>query len=297
MQETLIIKTGAAGDVVRTTSVLNVLEGNVTWIIAPENKPLLPDALPRLQLIPVVKLAGSDVLQKSFDLVLSLEETPACAAIASNVNTKKLTGVHLKDGNMTYTEDAAGWFDMSLISRKGKQIADQLKLENQFSFQHFLFEMIGKKFSGEPYIIYKKHQIKKNSNLLGIESRSGRVWPNKAWSGYNELRKKIMSEGFEVRTFTHKENLRDYLDEIASCSFIISGDSLPMHVAMAYQIPAIAIFNCTPPNEIYDYGSLTKIVSPLLRDNLYDRKYKKEIVNSIDIKSVYRQFKLLCSVK
>jgi len=33
MQNILIIKTGAAGDVVRTTSLLNILKGNIYWIV------------------------------------------------------------------------------------------------------------------------------------------------------------------------------------------------------------------------------------------------------------------------
>jgi ADP-heptose:LPS heptosyltransferase len=32
MENTLIIKTGAIGDVVRTTSLLNVIAGNIYWI-------------------------------------------------------------------------------------------------------------------------------------------------------------------------------------------------------------------------------------------------------------------------
>ncbi len=40
--KTLIIKTGASGDVVRTTSLLPALEGEVFWLTAAYNLPLFP---------------------------------------------------------------------------------------------------------------------------------------------------------------------------------------------------------------------------------------------------------------
>ncbi|MEI9910173.1 MAG: hypothetical protein WDO71_11120 [Bacteroidota bacterium] len=48
MENILIIKTGAAGDVVRTTSLLNVLSGNIYWVTSEGNKWLLPDYMPNL---------------------------------------------------------------------------------------------------------------------------------------------------------------------------------------------------------------------------------------------------------
>src|SRR5690606_28265482 len=42
---TLILKLNATGDVVRTTSLLRRLDGEVTWITAPTNVPLLDGVL------------------------------------------------------------------------------------------------------------------------------------------------------------------------------------------------------------------------------------------------------------
>ena len=42
MQKTLIIKTGAAGDVVRTTVLLNSLSGPITWVTDKKYTALLP---------------------------------------------------------------------------------------------------------------------------------------------------------------------------------------------------------------------------------------------------------------
>jgi heptosyltransferase II len=290
MQNILIIKTGAAGDVVRTTSLLNVLKGNIYWIVDTKNRWIFPDNLPGLHILTQADFERLNLGDITFDVVLSLEEDPACAQLASSVTSKQLIGVYLNQEGLTYSPQSSGWYDMSLISKKGSVVANALKKSNPFSFQHWLFNMVAKEFTNEPYVIYQDPAIKPIKGLVGIERRVGETWPNKGWNGYELLEKKIMSLGYQVRHFQQKENMRDYFDDIAQCSCIISGDSLPMHVAIAYQIPCIAIFNCTPPDEIHGYGHLTKIVSPLLKEFLYQPHYDEEVVSSIRVETVISAF-------
>jgi len=290
MQKILVIKTGAAGDVVRTTSLLNVLKGDITWIVDPKNQFIFPDQYNGLRLITDIETASIELKDEQFDLVLSLEEDENCARLASAIAARKLVGVHLGYDGLSYTDQPGGWFDMSLLSRRGKETANALKRTNPYSFQHWLFRMIGEEFKNEPYIIYRNPAVKRVQGLVGVETRAGNTWPDKAWDGYDQLIRLIEQNGYRVRTFSQKENIRDYFDEIASCSYIISGDSLPMHVALAYKIPCIAIFNCTPPGEIYDYGLLTKMKSPLLDKDLYSKKYNPEVVNSISVEEVIEAF-------
>ncbi len=293
MQKTLIIKQAAAGDVVRTTSILNVLEGKVYWVVNAENAPLFPDSHRGLELITNTDTALASLSKEQFNLVISFEEQINCAQLASSISAQKLTGVYLQGERLSYTDDAADWFDMSLISKKGQQHANQLKLKNSLTFQHILFKMVGQKFANHRPIIYRDEKIEKVRRLIGIDTRVGVTWPNKRWTGYDELIQLLQSDGYTIKLFAYKENIREYLDEIATCSCIISGDSLPMHVALGYGIPCIAIFNCTPPNEIHGYGLLKKIVSPLLHQNLYSRIYSEEVVQSISVTEVYDAFREL----
>jgi len=192
---------------------------------------------------------------------------------------------------MNYTEDSSGWFDMSLCSAKGRIEANRLKAVNTLPFQHWLFEMLGKKFNGEPYKVYRNPTVNRIPGLIGIEKRTGHTWPNKAWTGYDELSDQLKAEGYEITFFQQHERIRSYMDEIASCSCIICGDSLAMHLSLAYGIPCIALFNCTSPVEIFDYRVLQKIVSPLLLNNFYSRTYSKEVTQSIPVSEVYGAFK------
>lgn len=294
--KTLIIKTGAAGDVVRTTTLLNVLEGPITWIADRKNQSLFPDNLPSFKCVSL-ESAKADLVNEEFELVLSLEEDKECARLASKLKAKNKIGIYEEDGKLKYTEQSRGWFDMSLCSSKGREEANRLKKQNRLPFQHWLFEMIGKTFTNEPYRVYHNQAITNNSELIGIEKRIGDVWPNKAWRGYDELAEKLGRDGFKIKIFEQRASLRDYMDDIASCSCVISGDTLAMHLALAYHIPCIAVFNCTSPAEIHPYDTLKKIVSPLLNENFYSRVFSKEVIESVPVSNVYNAFKHLHLVK
>lgn len=291
MKNILIIKTGAAGDVVRTTSLLNALEGNIYWVTSPGNKWLLPDDMPNLVALTVQEAFHSlkDVL---FELVVSLEEDDECARLAGAMQSHELTGVYPGRGKADYTDNAASWFDMSMISRFGKDKADKLKAANGLTYQDCIFRMVGKKFNGEPYRIYTGKDIQSQYRLIGIEKRTGQRWPDKQWWGYDALVRELEAKDNPVKVFAQRNNIRDYLDDIAACSHIVSGDSLAMHIGMAYRKTGTAIFNCTSPQEIYDYGLLKKVVSPLLHKYFYSSRYDKEVIESIPLEDVYNTLPL-----
>ena len=145
----------------------------------------------------------------------------------------------------------------------------------------------------EKYCIYKNENILTKKKLVGIEKRSGNRWPNKFWSGYDQLAKNLSEQGFEIKILSQQNSIQKYLDDILTCSFIISGDTLAMHVALAYNKPCIAIFNCTSPQEIYDYGILKKIISPLLKEVFYQTDFNEKAINAIKIEEVEDVFKSL----
>jgi heptosyltransferase II len=289
MKKILLIKTGAAGDVVRTTTLLNVLQGAVTWVIDARYAPLLPEDHPAL--VKVIALEDAAALQaEQFDLTISLEEDPACARLATDIPTRKLIGVYQSPNGIIYTEEVKGWFDMSLISKLGRDAANAAKLANTHTFQHWLFQMLSLPFKGEPYQIYRNKNITASPGTIGIETRCGNRWPNKAWAGYETVAQKLTAAGYTCKVLAQRQHLRQYLDDIATCSYLISGDTLAMHVALAYGIPSLAIFNCTSPVEICDYGLLEKVVSPLLEKAYYGRDYSPAVVNSIPVEQVWNTF-------
>jgi heptosyltransferase-2 len=292
MENILIIKTGAAGDVVRTTSLLNVLQGNIYWVTANESKPLLPDIAAGLKVLSVEE-AFRSLRDIKFSRVISLEEDNDSAMLAGEINTNDLTGLYMTNGKMNYTDNSACWFDMSRVSKFGLAKANKLKAENPESFQFYIFKMLGKKFSGEPYRVFTDDSVKAKNKLIGIEKRTGRQWPNKQWWGYDKLISKLEKENYPVKVFEQRSNIRNYLRDIAACSHIVSGDTLAMHIALAYKKTCTAIFNCTSPQEIYDYGLLKKVVSTLLSKYFYSSSFDKEVVESVPLDEVYNTLSVL----
>ena len=48
----------------------------------------------------------------------------------------------------------------------------------------------------------------------------------------------------------------------------------------------VILFNCTPPNEIYDYGRMKKIVSPLINKYIFDRQDIREAQSAISVEGL-----------
>jgi heptosyltransferase II len=280
--KTLIVKLGATGDVVRTTPLLHRLEGEVTWVTASKNRILLENLadLPvNLQLMTWeerLSLQG-----RSFDLVIQLEDDWETAAIQKTVHWERHFGAYANgDGQMSYTEDSKRWFDLSLISTFGRTKADALKLQNRETYQDLIFEGLGLKFAGEKYCL----PATSASTLTGdvaIASEAGPVWPMKKWAHYEWLKQELEARGLKVNYLPTRATLPEHLADVRGHQCLVSGDSLPMHLAIGSGVPCVALFNCTSPWEIHDYGILTKLISPLLDEFFYKREFDVRATTAI----------------
>jgi len=292
MSNILICKTRALGDVVRTTPILRVINGNIFWLTSKEAVELLP----KLETLKILTPNEIDVLENiDFDLVLSLEEDAELAKFLTKLRYRKLIGVYydFESNSLSYTDESKEWYDMSLISKYGKEKADLLKWENRKSYQEILFGMIGKKFKGEEYLlnyeishIQKKHRKK----VIAIEKRAGEVWPMKMWPYYDELKAKIEKEGYEVIVLRQRDTLIEYIKDIDEADILICGDTLAMHLGIYLRKKVIALFLCTSPWEIYDYGRVVKIVNPFLKEAFYRRDYDEKLVKGITVDMVFEAF-------
>jgi heptosyltransferase II len=285
MQRTLILKLGATGDVVRTSALLRKLNGAVTWITAAKNIELVRNAAPNVHALTWedrLEVAGA-----TYDLAINLEDEPEVAEVLASLSARHLVGA-FKDrdtGAMGYTDTAAGWFDLSLISRHGRAGADALKLINRRTYQEAIFEALGWKFSVEQYVLPPTAK----SELVGdvaISSVAGPVWPMKAWAYYDELQVELERRGFTVNRLPTRGTLLEHLADVRGHRCVVCGDSLPMHLAIGSGVPCVAMFNCTSPWEICDYGLLTKMVSPRLSEFFYRRTFDEAATRAVSLDEV-----------
>jgi heptosyltransferase II len=284
--KTLIIKLGATGDVVRTTTLLSELEGEVYWLTSDLNAGMLEGHLAISEIIPW-SLRNKLYTRRQYDLIINLEDTAEAAEIVKANTCADLYGAYMdRHGKVVYTHNAREWFDMSLISRFGRQKADALKLRNRKSYQEIIFNGLGFTFSGQPYYLPEPGYSELNGDIA-IAPKAGTVWPMKEWAYYVELRRMLEEDGFSVNWLPLRTTLREHLGDVANHRLLVSGDSLPMHVALGYGIPCVSLFICTSPWEIYDYGIQTQIVSPELEHFFYKREYLERAATSIPIETVY----------
>lgn len=284
--KTLIVKLGATGDVVRTTTLLNVLEGEIHWLTSDENAILFNG---NSKIKKCVKWNERNRLKgTTYDLVINLEDSVETTRVLREIEYKELFGSYLNDSDrVTYTESAKEWFDLSIISRFGKEAADELKLKNRKTYQELIFKGLGFTFQGERYFLPDPAE----TDLVGdiaIAPKSGAVWPMKNWAYFGELKDKLDKDGYQVNYLPMRESMLEHFGDIKNHDYLISGDSLPMHIALGYGIKCTTIFICTSPWEIHDYGVQRKLVSPDLEEYFYRRDFEEKAVTSITLDEVYQ---------
>ena len=285
----LIIKLGAAGDVIRTTPLFRVFPNEkITWVTQTLNKELLPGN--NSNITRILSIEESDSLkEESFDLVISLDDVFEVAELASSIQTKELVGIYLsQEKKLVYTDSAAPWFDMGLISKYGKAKADSIKMANTRTYQEILFEMLGFVFQGEEYFIRIPSDISTRKKLIAIEARAGDRWPMKRWHRYPELADKLKKNGYQIKFLEQRPTMQEYIKDIASCNTLICGDTLAMHIGLALKKRVITMFTCTSPMEIYGYRRMKKIVSPHLNEAFYRTDYIPKVVEAISLEDVYK---------
>jgi len=281
---TLIVKVGATGDVVRTTPLLSRLKGQVTWLTASKNTVLLEGLNCDLRCFSWEERERA--LDAHYDLCINLEDTLDVAQFLKTVRCGEIFGAYVdSDGSLRYTANSERWFDLSLISAYGKMRADKLKFQNRQTYQELVFEGLGFRFTGETYLLPEAIETGLSGDVA-IAADAGPIWPMKKWPYYDELKQRLENHGLTVNVLPQRASLLEHLSDVRNHCCLVGGDSLPMHFALGTGKRCVTLFTCTSPWEIYGYGLLRKIVSPLLEEFFYKRGYDKRATTAITMDEV-----------
>lgn len=203
MTSILVIKTGALGDVLRTTSILPGLqqrfeELEVTWLTAASARSLVE----RHRLIqrvvtcdpkdPSSVAAARDELPGTkWDWILSLDDEEPLCALASSLESDKVSGAVMDDkGRRVYTDDVEEWFGMGLLSRDGKDAADLRKRTNERTHPDIFASMFGIE-RGKPELplpsgavdaalaFAAREDLTENDLIIGLNTGAGGRWTSK----------------------------------------------------------------------------------------------------------------------
>ena len=205
----LIIKLGAAGDVVRTTPLLRRLDGPVSWITAKSNLPLLEGIDREMRCVSWEN--RKRVADTTYDLVINLENDRETRSFLDELTFKQLFGAHLNgDDQLTYTSDSRSWFDLSLISAYSRDQADRLKLLNRRTYQELIFDGLDLGFCGEPYYLPLPQRTGPQGDVA-ISSTAGPIWPMKKCAYYDELKEELEAQGLKVNILESRPTLLEHL--------------------------------------------------------------------------------------
>ena len=185
MTSVLVLKTGALGDVLRTTSILPGLAGRfedlrVTWFTAHAAVPLV-ERHPLVERVvacdptdaAAVDAAGRELGGGAWDWVLSLDDEEPLCALASSLDARRVAGAILADdGARTYTDDVEEWFGMGLLSKDGKEAADARKRENERTHPAILASMLGIE-PGRPALPLSEDAIERGRALAAANGLDG----------------------------------------------------------------------------------------------------------------------------
>ncbi len=198
-----LIKTGALGDVVRTTSLLPALrrvaaDDEIVWITAAEALTLL-EGNPWLDLaVDIADPPQAAWRRLSYDWVVSLDdELPSCQ-LAARLTCKRLSGAYqAPTGELAYTPDVAEWFGMGRLrpqSQGGLERANQLKRANHATYGEILYRALGLPMPvARPEVFIPdagreqaRHWLRSAGHgrarpLVGLNTGAGGRWRFKAW--------------------------------------------------------------------------------------------------------------------
>lgn len=234
----------------------------------------------------------------NFDLVVSLDDELEVLRLIKKFRFKEIIGAYLDNEKPTYTDTASIWFDLGLISKYGKERADKLKQENRLSHREIMEKMLDIKI--EQPIFFNSDIIEDSKRSLfsfdffniGINSGAGGRWHSKELRLEETIKLinmllpmnfmgkpvRIYLLGGEAESDRHNKikevikspalidtgcsnSLLEFAAIIKHLDYVISSDSLALHLAIAQKKPTLSFYAPSPPWEIDTFGTGEKVIS------------------------------------
>lgn len=281
----LILKTGAAGEVIRTSPILNKLrelhpDAEITWVTD------FPDFIPHSFVHRVLKHDWKNeqmLLAEEFDLLLSLDKEHHVCGLATRIKAKEKKGFLLdKMGRIVPADKDA--------ERKWLTgVFDDLMKENKKHYVEEIFEICGWKWAGERYILedYKVPAISfikdHDKTMVGLNTGAGSIWPTRIWpeESWRSLASKLIKKGYQVLLLggpdEHEKNIRlskdtgahyaglkpfkEFIGLMSYCDIVVTAVTMALHIAIGLERRIVLLNNIFNKNEFWLYG-LGTIVEP-----------------------------------
>jgi ADP-heptose:LPS heptosyltransferase len=295
----LIIKTGAMGDVLRTTTLLPVLKreyplSHITWITDVSAMPLLSANRLINRLLPLNEESFAEVVAQTYDVLLNFEKEKAPLELAGKIRAAKRIGFAPTSRGTPTVFNEESRYGLLL------GLSDELKFRgNQLSYPRIICDMSGYEYKRDPYILEltprshaRRAEIESllphpDRSRVGLNTGCGAVFRTKQWTleGWVGLVKYIQAHapgtqvlllGGKAETELNREilartdgvidtgvdnPLEEFFGVVDTCDVVVSSDSLGMHIAIALKKYVVALIGSTSSVEIDLFDRGEKIVT------------------------------------
>ncbi|HYM19724.1 MAG TPA: glycosyltransferase family 9 protein [Candidatus Kapabacteria bacterium] len=286
-ENVLIIKLGAAGDVLRTTPILLPVKkehphARIWWLT------LTPELVPSAFVDRILKWNSENLEILSalkFARIINLDKDHHACALANKLHSKRKEGFLLDGLGVSRPANAAA------AEKYGTGVFDDLSKANRKSYPEELFEICGYKFSGEQYLIDMPEDISfdgldLSKPLIGMNTGAGARWTSRLWAieHWAELAKNLQEDGYGVLLLggpdedaRNKEiaklsdgaaqylgtfGLKKFIALVNKCDTVISGVTMAFHIAVALEKKIVLINNIFNKYEFGDLYGLGEIIEP-----------------------------------
>ncbi len=272
----LIIKTVAAGDVIRSTPILRKLremdpEAEITWLTD------YPDLVPSPAVDRILKFDWTSSLRlmaENFDVLINLDKAKSECSLASQIKAKSRFGFSISDsGKVLPLNDLA-------VAKWTTGVDDLAMKANGKHYIQELFEICGLEFSGEEYWMNPLPACPLNLDpslkWVGLNTGSGDRWVTRRWpeEHYIRLARLLRLAGYGVlllggeqeQKFNHKVAyqsgainagvwpLLEFAAIINNIDVLVTGVTMALHMALAQKTPVLLLNNIFPTQEFHLYG-------------------------------------------
>ncbi|MEO6695471.1 MAG: glycosyltransferase family 9 protein [Ignavibacteria bacterium] len=285
-EKILIIKLGAAGDVIRTTPLIFPLKKNfpnskIYWLTY--STELVPvNTHPKADEVLKYNQQNVSYLQSvKFDVVINLDKDPEAISLTDRIDAKTKLGYTIKDGVCFPINKAA---EHKFLTG----IFDSVSKANTKNYMQEIFEICGYEFEEEKYLIDidknydREWPLDPDKKVIGLNTGCGERWTSRLWKDqyWIELIKKLKGAGFEVillggpgedaknnllnevtgAKYFGVYDLRTFINLVNKCDLIVSQVTMTMHIAIAAGKKLVLMNNIFNPNEfdLYHNGVIVQ---------------------------------------
>ena len=286
----LIIKTGAAGDVIRTTPILTKIreefpEAEISWLTK------YPIFVPKKFVTNILKWNLENIIwlqAQNFDIIFNFDKDREIIALANSISAKSKKG---------YLMDEFGKCKPADINAENKWLTgiyDDVSLKNKKSYPEEIFEICGFQFKKEKYIFelpdsQLQFDLPTDKFIIGLNTGCGKRWMTRLWGKENwiEFTKILASNGYLPLLLGGPEEdklnkeivknssaiyhgffkLKDFIHLMNRCHLVVTSVTMAMHIAIALGKKIVLFNNIFNKNEFELYG-LGEILQPEGKDCL-----------------------------